>query len=111
MGQDREYRCARRALDTPDGDAIEPETEVMRVACHTPSAATGGLVFQLKADGQDESHHQFDKRLAVAQQLKVDRFVLKIDGNGTVFSWLFGLASHGSPPSQMVCTAHDTPWR
>jgi hypothetical protein len=42
-------------------------------------------VFQLKANGQDEGDDPFEKRLAVAKKLKVGRFLLKIDGDGTVF--------------------------
>ena len=73
--EDREHRFARRALDTPDGDPTQPDTDIMRVACQAPAAATGRLVFELKAEGQEEGEHTFEKRLAVAKQLKVGRFV------------------------------------
>jgi hypothetical protein len=64
---------------------MQTDTEVMRVARHAPSPTTGCLVFQLKANGQDEGDDPFEKRLAVAKKLKVGRFLLKIDGDGTVF--------------------------
>ena len=41
---------------------------------------------ELKAKGQEKDEHAFDKRLAVAQELNVGRFVLKITGDGPVFT-------------------------
>ena len=38
-----------------------------------------------------KGEHAFDKRLAIAKQLKVGRFVLKIDGDGAVFAGLVWL--------------------
>ena len=67
-------------------------------------------MFQLKAKREEKGERKFKKRFAVAKQAKVGCFMLKIDGDGPVFSWLFGLASHTSLPGQMVCTAQDTPW-
>jgi len=72
----------------------------MRVAGETPATATARLVCELKAEGEDERKHEFDKRLAIAKQLKVGRFILKINGDSPVFAWLFRSASHGSPPGQ-----------
>ena len=80
---------------------------IMRVAGQTPPAATGRLVFELKASGQDKRHHQFHKGLAVAKQLHGGRFVLKIDGDGPVFARLAGSAAHGSPSGQMVDAVDD----
>ena len=39
----------------------------------------------------------FDKGLAIAKQLKVGRFMLKIDRDGPIFAGLADLVSHGSP--------------
>jgi hypothetical protein len=64
-------------------------------------------VCQLKAEGEDERHYQGDKRLAVTKQLKVGRFILKIDGNGAVFAGLASCVSQGSPSGQMVEIAGD----
>ena len=61
--QDREHRFARRALETPDGDPTQTDTDIMRVARQAPAPATGGLVFELKAEGQDEGEHTFEKAL------------------------------------------------
>jgi hypothetical protein len=62
---------------------------------------------QLKAQGEDESDHQFDKGLAVVKQLQTGRFVLKIDGDSPVFTGRAGGGSHGSPSDQMVGVADD----
>jgi len=43
MREDCEDRFARRTLDTPDGDAIEPYSDVMRVSGEGPFPATGPL--------------------------------------------------------------------
>jgi len=51
----------------------------MRVARQVPSATTGRLVCELKADGQNEGKHTFNKGLAIAKQLNVGRFILKIN--------------------------------
>ena len=82
----------------------------MRVAREASTATAGGLVLQLKADGQDERQHQFDKRPAVGKELKIGRFVLEIDGNGPVFAGLADGVSHGSSSSQMIMAADDPRW-
>jgi hypothetical protein len=51
MREDREHRFACGALDTPDGDPTQPDTDVMRVACQAPASTTGRLVLELKAEG------------------------------------------------------------
>ena len=88
--QDREHRFARRTLDTPDGDPTQADAHIMGVARQAPASATGRLMCELKAEGQDEGQHTFEKRLAIIKELKVGRFILKIDGDGTVFAcrWL-----------------------
>jgi hypothetical protein len=43
MREDCAYRFARRTLDTPDGDAIEPYSDVMRVSGEGPFPAAGPL--------------------------------------------------------------------
>jgi hypothetical protein len=65
-------------------------------------------VFELKAKGQEKGEHAFDKRLAVAKQLKVGRFVSKIDGDGTVFAGPFGCCAHVSPLGHQVSSADET---
>jgi hypothetical protein len=54
-------------------------------------------VFQLEAEGHKEGEDALEKRLAIAQQLKVHGFVSKIDGDGPVFTGLTGGVSHGYP--------------
>ena len=70
----------------------------MRVTREAPAAATGGLVEELKAQGQEEGKHELNKRLAITQQLKVGGFILEIDSNGAVFACSFGCLSHVSLP-------------
>jgi hypothetical protein len=102
MWQDREHRFARGALHAPDRHPIQTDPDVMGVARQVPSRLTGGLVCKLKPEGHDEGDDTFDKRPAIAQQAKIGGFILEINGDGTVFPWWFGLASHGSPLGQMV---------
>jgi hypothetical protein len=90
-------RFTRRALYPPDGDPTHTEAGIMRVACETPAPATGGFVCELKAEGEEESEHEFNKDLAMAKQLKVGRFVSKIDSDGPVFAGPFGYCAHVSP--------------
>jgi len=84
MRKDGEYGFARGALETPDGYTSEPETDVMRVTRHASSTATGRLVFQLKTNRQDKGERKLEKRLAVAKQVIVGRFIVEIDGNNAV---------------------------
>ncbi|HZC00021.1 MAG TPA: hypothetical protein VE844_01230 [Gammaproteobacteria bacterium] len=108
--QDREHRLACGALDTPDSETTQPKPEVMRMTRQAPSAATAHLMFELKAQGQEESHDAFDKRLAVAKELNVGGFVVKIDRDGSVFAGLASSVSHGSPSGQMVVATDDPRW-
>ena len=80
VGEHREHRATRGALDAPDGEPAQTDSDVMRVARQTPTAATHGLVCELKAQGEEKGHHTFDKGLPIAQELKIGRFVLKIGG-------------------------------
>ncbi len=112
----RLQRVAWRHADGEEGvaellirDSTQADPGVMGVACQAPAAATGRLVCELQAEGEYERQHTFEKRLAVAQQLKVGRFVLKINGDGPVFASWFGGLAHVSPPVQIVVGAHETP--
>jgi hypothetical protein len=95
--QDREHGATRGALHPPDGETTQPDTGIMGVARETPASATGRLMFQLQAKGEEKGEHTFDKRFAVAQQLPIGRFVLKINGDGPVFAGLTGSGSHELP--------------
>ena len=66
MRQDREHGFARRALYPPNGYPTHTDADVMRVTGEAPATTTGRLMFQLKAEGQDECDHEFDKRLAAS---------------------------------------------
>ena len=101
---------ARGALEPPDGDATQADTGIMRVARQAPTAVTGRLVEELKAEGEKEREYEFNKGLAVAKQLQVGRFVSKIDGDGPVFAGPFGGCAHVSPLCHQVLYADETPW-
>ena len=79
------------------------------MAGQAPTAATSRPVFNLKAKRQHEGEDTLEKRLAIAQQLKVRCFVSKIDGDGPVFTGLAGCVSHGHPQvrSSMQCITKD----
>src|SRR5262249_31187628 len=96
MRQDGEHRTTRGALDAPNGDAPQADTGIMRVARQASTAVAGRLVCQLKAKGEEKGEDAFDKGLAVAKELKIGGFVLKVDGNGPVFTGLAGRVAHGS---------------
>ncbi len=108
MGKDREDRFARRALDTPESDPAQADTDIMGVAGQAPAAATGRLVCKLKAKGQEKGEDAFDKRLAIAKQLKVGGFILEINGDGAVFSRRFGRCAHVSPLGHQVLAMYDS---
>src|SRR5215510_2312253 len=95
--QDGEDRFTCRTLNTPDGHATETDPRIVRVTGQAPAPTTGGLMCELKAEGQDEGEDTFDKRFAVTKELKIDRFVPKIDGDGPVFVSPFGCLSHVLP--------------
>src|SRR4029434_7557713 len=68
-------RFARGALDAPDDDSTQTDARIMRVARQAPTAATGRLVGELKAQGQDKGEDELDKRLAIVKQAKVGGFI------------------------------------
>src|SRR5712664_234208 len=83
---------------------------IMGVPGPAPAAATGRLVCELKAKGQEKGEHAFDERLAVAQELNVGRFIVEIDGDGAVVPHPCGGLGHVSPPSHQVTSADETRW-
>jgi hypothetical protein len=106
--QDGEHGCARRALDTPEGETTEPETGLVGVAGQAPALAVAALVEELKTEGEDKRQHEFDKRFCVAQEFKVGRLIVEVDGAGPVVAGRFGSLSHGSPAVQMVVGVETT---
>ena len=69
----------------------------MGVAREASSPAAAGLVFELKADREDEGQNELDERLAIIKELKVSGVILEIDGNRAVFAGRFSALSHVSP--------------
>src|SRR5690348_6886252 len=97
MRQDGEDGFTPRTLDAPDGEAAEPDAHIVRVTGQASTAVTRGLVCELKAQGEEKGHHAFDKGLAISQERKVGRLVLKINGDGAVVPCPFARLSHVSP--------------
>jgi hypothetical protein len=52
---------------------------------------------ELEADREDEGENKLDKRFAIADQLKIGRWVVEIDGDGAVLACRFGPVAHVSP--------------
>jgi hypothetical protein len=110
VGQDGEHRTTRRALKAPDSDSTQANTDIMGMAGEAPATAADGLMFQLKTQGQHKGHNTFQKPLTVAKQLKVGRFVSKIDGDGAVFARRFGRCAHVSPLCHQVSQVDEIRW-
>jgi len=68
-------------------------------------------VFELKAKGEEKGEDAFDTRFTIAKQLLIGRFVLKVDGDGPVFTGLAGGVAHRSSSGPMVRVADDPTWR
>ena len=106
--QDRADGFAPRVLETPDGDPSKADTPVMGVTCQVPSSITGRLVLQLKAEGEEERQHTFEKRLALVTKLKIGLLVPKINGDGPLFSRRFGCCAPVLPLCRQVSSADGT---
>jgi hypothetical protein len=108
MGQHGKHGLTVRALNAPDGETAEPNSDIMGVTGQTPAAVTGRFVDELKTQGEDEGEDKLDKRLAIGNELKVGGFIVEIDGKGTVCPWRFGGLSHVSPSVKMAIGADET---
>ena len=104
--EDGEHRMTGGALDPPDGEATEAHPCIMGVACQTPAAATGRLMRELKAERKDEGEDALDKRFGIAQEGKVGRLIVEVDGHRTVLAGRCGSLSHGSPSVEMAIGTH-----
>jgi hypothetical protein len=80
----------------------------MGMTGQTATTGTGRLVDKLKADREDEGKDKFDKRFAIAEQLKVGGRILEIDGDGAVLAWRFGGLSHVSSSVAMAIDVDET---
>jgi len=80
----------------------------MGMTRQAPAAATGGLVEELKAHGQEKGEDAFDKHLPIAKELKVCGFVSKINRDGPVFAGLFGRGAHVLPLYHQVSGVEET---
>ena len=68
--QDGEDHFAGGALDAPDDHPAQTDSGVMRAACQAPTAATGGLVGELKPKREDERQDELDKLSAIVSTWK-----------------------------------------
>jgi hypothetical protein len=70
----------------------------MGVAGQTAPTVTGRFVAELKAEGEEKGQDKLDECLAIVEELRVGRFIVEIDREGSVFAWWFGRLSHVSSP-------------
>jgi hypothetical protein len=82
----------------------------MRVTGETPAPATGRRVGELKAQGQDKSEDELDKRLAIVKQAKVRGVIVEIDRDGAVVPRPHSGLGHGSPPGHQVTSVDEIRW-
>src|SRR5712671_7880010 len=92
VGQHCKDSLARGTLHAPDGEAAEANPRIMGVAGET-AAVTQGFVIELEAKSQEKGQNEVNERFAIAQQLKVGGFIVKIDGEGAVLAGRFGALS------------------
>ena len=98
MRQDGEHGFACGALDPPDGETTQADTGIVGVTGQAPALAAAGLVYELKAEREDEGEDELDKRFGVAQERKVGRLIVEVDGDRAVLACRFGALSHVSSP-------------
>jgi hypothetical protein len=110
MGEDCEHRFACRALYPTDGHPTQMDTDIMRMPRPASAAVTSRLVFQLEAEGEEESDDTLEKRFPVCNQAKVRRFVSKINGDSAVCPRRFGRCAHVSLPGYQVPEGDETQW-
>src|SRR5947209_16623240 len=84
---DGEHGFTRGTLHAPDGETTQADPDIMGVAGQAPAAATRGVVCKLEAGRQDKGEDELDKSFGVAQEGKVGRFIMEIDGDGAGFAY------------------------
>src|SRR5215470_1467167 len=78
MRQHGEHRLTCRALNASDSDPTQTDADIRGVVRQAPASITDSLVLQLETEGQEEGEDTHEKRLPIAQELKVRRFISKI---------------------------------
>jgi hypothetical protein len=62
----------------------------MGVAGQTAPTVTGRFVAELKADREEKGQDKLDECLTIVEELRVGRFIVEIDREGSVFARWFG---------------------
>jgi hypothetical protein len=70
----------------------------MGMTGQTATTRTGRFMGKLEAEREDKGEDKLDKRFGVAQEGKVGRLIVEVDGDGAVFACRFGERSHVSSP-------------
>jgi hypothetical protein len=74
----------------------------MGVAGQAATLAAAGLVYELEAKGKDEGEDELDKRFGVAEELRIGRLIVEVDGDCAVLACRFGTLSHVSSPCRWL---------
>ena len=88
-----------------DADACHRETSGV-CACLIQGEFTLACVFMLCPVPSPKNLQE--ERFAIGKELKVGRFVLKIDGDGAIVSRRFGRCAHVSLPGYQVSEGGET---
>ena len=107
--QDREHGVARGTLETPEADPAETDPDLMCVSGPTPTPATGRLVGELDAQSEQAGQGPLDKRLPLAKQAHVGRFIVEIAGDGPVLPrpcgcWVHCVTSRSPGEAPHICS-------
>jgi hypothetical protein len=89
-------------------DPAQMDARIVRVTCRALASLTGDLVWELKADGHDESDDTLNECLTVLEKAAVGRFVTEIDDDGAILPSRFGGCAHVSSPCHQVSSAYQT---
>jgi hypothetical protein len=78
------------------------------VTCEAVPGVAAGFVEELKANREEESENELDKRFGVAYEGNVGRLIVEVDSDRPVLAGRLSGLSHGSPSVQIVVGADET---
>jgi hypothetical protein len=105
-----QHGFARGALDTPNGEPAQLDTDIMRVTRQASATVTARLVGELKAQSQDKGEDKLDKRLAIVKQANVGGFIVEIDGERAVVPRRCSCCAQSVPPDHHGSSGDETRW-